>query len=172
MLRAIMTPADYVILAIIAVSAIAGIFRGFLRECVSLVSWVVALWVAWRHSDLVTPYLGGALAAEPFRTWAARVLIALAILMLGALVGLLAGQFMRVSMFSGFDRFLGFLFGLLRGVVVLGVVVLIATQLRLDGEKWWRKSQLMPYAEAVAGIVGSAIGDAGRVTRASGASQS
>jgi hypothetical protein len=56
--------------------------------------------------------------------------------------------------------------------VVLGVVVLIATQLRLDGEQWWRKSQLMPYAEAVAGIVGSAIGDAGRVTRASGASQS
>lgn len=166
-----MTPADYVILALIAVSAIAGIFRGFLRECISLVSWVVALWVAWHHSDLVTPYLGGALATEPFRTWAARVLIALAILVLGALVGLLAGQFMRVSMFSGFDRFLGFLFGLLRGVVVLGVVVLIATQLRLDGETWWRKSQLMPYAEAVAGMVGSAIGDAGRATRASGASQ-
>lgn len=167
-----MTPADYVILAIIAVSAIAGVFRGFLRECISLASWLLALWVAWRHSDLVAPYLGGVLADEPYRTWAARVLIALAILIVGALVGLLATQFMRISMFSGFDRFLGFLFGLMRGVVVLGIVVLIAVQLRLDGERWWHKSRLMPYAETVAGVVGSVIGDAGRPSRPRGASES
>jgi membrane protein required for colicin V production len=166
-----MAPADYVVLAIIAVSAIIGLFRGFLREAISLVSWIVALWVAWRHSDLVTPYLGGALASEPFRTWAARVLITIAILLLGTLVGMLATQFMRVSMFSGFDRFLGFVFGLLRGAVVLGVLVLIATQLRLDGESWWKKSKLMPYAEIVAALVGGVIGDVGHVPRAAGTTE-
>ena len=157
-----MTPVDYVIVAAAAASALIGAIRGFLREAVSLATWIIALWVAWHHSDAVRPYLGGALATEPYGTWAARGLIALGILIAGTLVGILAGQFVRVSLFSGFDRFLGFLFGLLRGAVVIGLAVIVATTLRLDGERWWKQSRLVPYAERFGDAVRIVVGDAAR----------
>ncbi len=157
-----MTPVDYVILAIVVLSALIGLARGFLREVISLATWVIALWVAWHYSDSLTPHLGGALATEPYGTWAARTLIALGILILGTLVGITAGNFVRVSLFSGFDRFLGFLFGLLRGGLVLGVGVIVAGTLRLDGEPWWKQATLIPYAETAGDAVRIVVGDAAR----------
>ncbi|MCP5327861.1 MAG: CvpA family protein [Steroidobacteraceae bacterium] len=157
-----MTPVDYVILAIAVASALLGVIRGFLREAISAATWIVALWAAWQHSDFVRPWLGGALAAEPYGTWGARALVVFAVLILGTLVGMLAGQFVRVSLFSGLDRFLGFLFGLLRGVVVIGLAVIVATTLRLDGEPWWKQSKLMPYAEGIGDVVRVVVGDAAR----------
>ena len=157
-----MTAVDYVIVAIAAASALVGLARGFLREAISLATWIIALWAGWHYSDALRPHLGGALAIEPYGTWAARTLIALGILVTGTLVGIFAGQFVRVSLFSGFDRFLGFLFGVLRGAVVIGVAVIIASSLRLDGERWWKKSQLMPYAETIAAAVRVVVGDAAR----------
>jgi len=155
-----MTPVDYVIVAIAAASALIGAIRGFLREAISLATWIIALWAAWHYSDAIRPHLGGALAADPYGTWAARVLIALGVLIAGTLVGILAGQFVRVSLFSGFDRFLGFLFGLLRGAVVIGLAVIVATTLRLDGERWWKHSKLIPYAESFGSAVRIVVGDA------------
>jgi membrane protein required for colicin V production len=157
-----MTPADYVILAIVVLSALIGLARGFLREAISLGTWVIALWVAWHYSDWLRPHLGGALATEPYGTWAARTLLAIGVLIVGTLVGITAGNFVRVSLFSGFDRFLGFLFGLLRGGVVLGVAVIVATTLRLDGERWWKQAKLMPYAETAGDAVRIVVGDAAR----------
>ena len=54
---------------------------------------------------------------------------------------------MRLSLFSGIDRLLGFLFGLLRGMVLLGVFVILAQLLQLEAERWWRQSMLIPYGE-------------------------
>jgi membrane protein required for colicin V production len=157
-----MTPVDYVIIALAVASALVGLARGFLREAISLTTWIIALWAAWHYSDALRPHLGGALATEPYGTWAARTLITLAILVVGTLVGIFAGQYVRVSLFSGFDRFLGFLFGVLRGAVVIGVAVIIATSLRLDGERWWKQSKLMPYAETIGAAVRVVVGDAAR----------
>ena len=75
-------------------------------DAISLATWVIALWVAWHYSDWLRPHLGGALATEPYGTWAARTLLVIGVLIVGTLVGITAGNFVRVSLFSGFDRFL------------------------------------------------------------------
>src|SRR5580658_1275463 len=59
------------------------------------------------------------------------------------LIGPLADHFVRLSIFSGVDRLLGFVFGLLRGLLLLGVFVILGQLLRLDSEHWWRDSRLM-----------------------------
>jgi uncharacterized membrane protein required for colicin V production len=48
------------------------------------------------------------------------------------------------------DRFVGFLFGAARGVVLIGVFVILGQLLRLNGEVWWRHSMLLPYGNSVA----------------------
>ena len=151
---------DYLIIAAILISAVAGAMRGFLREAVALAAWIVALFVAWHFSDLVEPYLGGVLNDPQVRPWAARVIIVVLVLLLGTAIGAILSHFVRLSIFSGMDRLLGFLFGLLRGFLLLGVFVILGQLLRLPGEAWWRHSLLIPYGESVANGLRSLVGEA------------
>ncbi len=154
-----MNVTDYLVIAAVAVSAIIGAMRGFLREAVALVTWLLALFIAWHFSDLVEPHLGGLLAGSYVKPWAARVIIVVLILLLGAAIGALVAHFVRLSIFSGMDRFLGLVFGLLRGVVLLGVFVILGQLLRLDDEKWWTRSLLIPYGESVANGLRALVGE-------------
>ena len=157
-LASAMNAADYLIIATIIVSAGIGVLRGFLREAVALGAWLIALFVAWHFSDLIAPQLGGLLAGSEVRPWAARVIIVTLVLLLGAAVGATLGHFVRLSIFSGTDRLLGLLFGLLRGMVLLGVFVILGQLLRLEGERWWRGSTLIPYGESIAKGVRLVVG--------------
>jgi membrane protein required for colicin V production len=155
-----MTVVDYAIIGLLAVSAVVGVVRGLLREVIALVTWIVALIVAWRYSGLLEPHLGGLLSEPRVRLWTARAILLFAVLFAGAGVGWVAEYLVRLSLFSGMDRFLGFVFGLLRGLVILGVLVMFCQTLRLDGERWWRKSTLIPYGVDMASIVRSLVGEA------------
>src|ERR1700759_5169003 len=145
-----MNVTDYLVIAALVISAVIGALRGFLREAVALVTWLLALFIAWHFADLVEPHLGGLLAGSYVKPWAARIIIVILILLLGAAVGAVLNHFVRLSIFSGMDRFLGLIFGLLRGVVLLGVFVILGQLLRLDGERWWTRSLMIPYGESVA----------------------
>jgi membrane protein required for colicin V production len=155
-----MNATDYLVIAAILLSAIIGGARGFLREAVAVFAWVIALFLAWHFSSLIEPHLGGLLADSEVRPWAGRVIIVVLVLLLGAGVGASLGHFVRLSIFSGMDRMLGFLFGVLRGLVLLGVFVILGQLLRLQGEPWWRHSLLIPYGESIANGLRTLVGEA------------
>jgi len=157
--RAAMNSTDYVVIAAILISAVVGGLRGFLREVVAFVAWVVGLFLAWHFSDLVAPHLGGLLAGAHVQPWAARVIIVLLVLLLGAAVGAVLGHYVRLSIFSGMDRLLGVVFGVLRGLVLLGVFVILGQLLELQDEQWWRHSMLMPYGESIANGLRALVGE-------------
>lgn len=154
-----MNVTDYLVIAGIVISAVVGALRGFLREAVALVTWVVALFVAWHFSDLIEPHLGGLLAGSNVRVWAARTILVVIILLLGTGIGAALSHFVRVSIFSGTDRFLGLLFGALRGLILFGVLVILGQLLRLEDERWWRQSTLIPYGESVANGLRTLVGE-------------
>lgn len=154
-----MNTPDYVILAAILISALSGAVRGFLREAVALAAWIIALFIAWHFSDLIEPHLGGLLAGSQVKPWAARVIIVLLVLLVGAFVGATLSHFVRLSIFSGMDRLLGLVFGLLRGLLLLGVFVILGQLLRLDGEQGWTHSRLIPYGESIANGLRLLVGE-------------
>ncbi len=150
---------DYVIIALMALSCGAGVYRGFVREVISLVTWLAAFWLAWHFAYVLEPHLGGALNAETVRPWAARTIIFVAVLVLGTAVGAVVKQFVRVSLLSSMDRFLGFLFGFLRGAVALGVLAILCHAVRLHEEHWYRSSTLVPYAEHAGNVLRVLVGE-------------
>jgi membrane protein required for colicin V production len=154
-----MVAIDYIILAIVLVSAVTGLIQGFLREVCSLVSWVLAVWLAWKIGPSLEPHLGGVLRQAPYGLWAGRGIVFIAVLVIGGIIGAILNHFVRLSIFSGLDRLLGFLLGLTRGVVIVGVAVLLAQQLRLDGEGWWKKSKLLPTVQPVANLLRALAGE-------------
>jgi membrane protein required for colicin V production len=146
-----MNGADYAILGVLAVSMLLGMYRGFVRESVALLAWLGGLWLAWRYAPLVEPFLGGALSQPPVRTWAARTIIVIVVVLVGWLVSSVLAYLLRHSGLSlMLDRLLGMLFGVLRGAVVIAALVLLAQFARLDEAKWWKRSVLLPYASECA----------------------
>jgi membrane protein required for colicin V production len=138
---------DYLILGILVLSVVLGVLRGFVREAVALLAWLCGVWLAWRFAPLLEPHLGGKLGEPPVSTWAARVLILMAVLVFGwFLAGVLSYVLRHSALSVMVDRLLGMVFGVLRGAVVIAAFVLLGKFAELDQVKWWKESRLMPYA--------------------------
>jgi membrane protein required for colicin V production len=146
-----MSGADHLFAIILLASGVLGYVRGFIRESIALLSWLIGLWVAWHYAYLVNPWLGGALAEPGVREWAGRAAILAVVLLVGAAVGGITVYFARrATGLAITDRLLGALFGLIRGAVVIGLLVIGGRAVNLDLEPWWDRTRSMPVAEAVA----------------------
>lgn len=146
-----MNGADHLFTVILLISLVLGCLRGFVREAISLLSWLIGLWLAWHFAYLLYPWLGGALAEPGIREWSGRVIVLLLVLLVGAAAGAITAYFMhRAAGLAVMDRLLGGLFGLVRAVVVIGLLVIGGRAVDLDLEPWWQKTKSMPAAEAVA----------------------
>jgi len=146
-----MSGADHLFTIILLASGVLGCVRGFIRETIALLTWLVGIWLAWRYAHLLDPWLGGALAAPGVREWVGRAAILLLVLLLGAAIGSITAYYTRrAAGFTVIDRVLGALFGLMRGAVVIGLLVIGGQAVDLDLEPWWEKTRSMPVAEAIA----------------------
>lgn len=141
---------DYLVVAVIAISAVIGVMRGFFPELVSLAGWVVAIWAGWNFSSLVEPYLAGKLGSPLLELWIARAVLFIAVLLLVGMLGQLVALAIRKTGLSGTDRTLGLVFGLARGAVIFGIAVLFARGVDMQTEPWWQASATLPYGEQLA----------------------
>jgi membrane protein required for colicin V production len=154
-----MIAVDYIIVAILIISAVMGLVRGLLREAIAVITWFLAIVLAWIFGGALEPYLGGILVGSPTRIWVARVIIFVGVLLVGGAISVILGQFVRVSLFAGMDKFLGFVFGIVRGVVVIGAFTIAIQALRMDEDVNWQRSKLLPYASGVADALRGIVGE-------------
>jgi membrane protein required for colicin V production len=148
-----MTSIDYVIVFLSLVSVAVGVWRGFTTEALSLITLLAAIALAWTFAPLLEPSLGSWASAVEVRLWTARVIIFVAVLVIGGLVSWLARKLIRHTGLSGLDRTLGAGFGLLRAAVLIGLAVIVLQFAELDQEAWWQEARLRPYAERAAAAV-------------------
>lgn len=136
--------ADYAILAILLVSIVVSFSRGFLREALSIVVWVAAVVVATAYAEPVASRLLDYIAVPSVRLAAGFLLLLVATLIVGGLVSSLVGRLVEGTDLGGTDRLLGIVFGLVRGVVVVVILVLVASLTPLPQDPWWSQSALLP----------------------------
>ncbi len=141
---------DYIILAIIGLSVIISLLRGFIREALSLATWVVAVWVGLLFADALALRLEAWITVPSARMAVAFVVLFIAVLILGALVNTLVGQLVRKTGLTGTDRMLGVFFGVARGVVIVAVLVLVAGFTVIPQDPWWSESPLLVHFERMA----------------------
>lgn len=141
---------DYLIAGIILISALISLFRGFIREVLSLLVWILAFWIGWAFFRDLALHLYW-IELPSFRYGIAFFTLFLATLIVGALVNYLVGQLLIKTGLSGTDRFLGVLFGAARGAVLVAVLVLLAGLTPLPQDPWWRQSDLLHYFGGLAG---------------------
>ena len=136
---------DYTIIGVIIVSALISIIRGFVKEALSLISWVLAFFIASRFYMHITSYL------TYFVSDIIRIAVAIAILFISTLivctiVSYIIGQLVQKTGLSGTDRVLGICFGVLRGILVVAAVLFfVDTFTPLSQSPEWKQSQLIPH---------------------------
>jgi membrane protein required for colicin V production len=148
---------DGVILGVLALSVLIGLFRGLVAELLSLVIWIAAFWFTWAFGPVVSMYLEHAITMPTARKAVAYSICFVVVLIVGALVRFMMRRLLWSSGLSGIDRLFGTVFGFLRGVLIVAVLVFMVGLTGFTREPWWQQSTLAPQFQGVAAWLGQAI---------------
>lgn len=141
--------ADLIIISLVGLSVVVSFIRGFVKEMISLISWVVAAYLAVVYCKKLGSYFTFT-DVEAIRIFIAFLLIFVPTVFVGAIVNMIIGGFVRKTPFSFSDRVIGILFGVFRGALFLTLGVLLAGLTALPKEPWWQNSYLIPPLQSMA----------------------
>jgi len=142
---------DYAIIGVIAVSLLVGLIRGFLREVLSFVIWLTAIFIAWTFHRELAGELAHWITHPSVRLGVAFLILTFGVLILGAILNYLLYTLLKNKGFTGVDRALGMVFGGARGVILVAMLVFLwkeFTSLPQDG--WWQESSLIGHFDVLA----------------------
>lgn len=141
---------DLAIVAVVIVSGLISIWRGFVKEAISLATWILAFWIALVFAPKLAVLMPAGLESPTLRWLVSVVMLFMATLLVGGLANFLVSTLVEKTGLTGTDRALGVVFGILRGVVIVALGVLLVGETALEREDWWRESGLLPYFSPMA----------------------
>lgn len=144
---------DYTILAVVAISTVAGLWRGFTREVFSLLTWVAAFWLAWMWGPVIAPRLGHfgiRIDDTGVRLYLSYALVFIAVLIIGTLISAMLVRLVRSGALVSPDRSLGGCVGFVRGVFIVVAIIMVAGVRGDTKAPLWRNSLLVPKLSPLA----------------------
>ena len=141
---------DWVILAVLAVSSLISLKRGFVKEALSLASWIAAFIIARLFSGNLATLLAGVVETNSVRWILAFVILFAGTVTIGAMINYLLVEMVRMTGLGGTDRVFGMVFGLIRGLVVLVAIVYGLQFTLVPQDAWWQDSVFIPHLTTLA----------------------
>jgi membrane protein required for colicin V production len=138
-----MNALDYTILVVMGLSALVGLLRGFVRETVSLLVWIAAFWLAMTYGAVVAERLSGFIHQPSLRVAAAFAALFALVLLAGVVINYLLASLLKRAGLRISDRLLGVIFGLVRGGLVVGLVMVLVELTPLVQSAGWRESMIV-----------------------------
>lgn len=135
---------DIVVISILGLSALVSILRGFIREIISIVTWLVAIIVALKYALPASDSFSQIIESSTARYIVAFIIILFGVLILGIIVNSILRRLMKKSSVSVLDRLLGFFFGVGRGILLVGLILLLLRVSSLQDAPMLQKSELAP----------------------------
>ena len=140
-----MTAIDLVLLAVIALSMLFGLMRGFVGVVVSLLAWLLAGWASFHFGARIALLLaGGHGTPSAGQLFAGYGLSFLCVLLVVGIVGWLVRKLVHAVGLSGIDRVLGLALGAVRGGFVACLLVLLTGFTAMPREPAWQASKVVP----------------------------
>lgn len=142
-----MTGFDYALLLILGVSCVLGLWRGLIKELLSLVSFSLA--------GLASVWWGPAFAARWLSSWIdnvylrlgiAYVVLFVAVLLVIGLLNMALTNMLRETGLTPADRGLGAIYGLIRGVLLVLLIVAVLGYTPVPKEQWWKDAMFSSTA--------------------------
>ena len=135
---------DIAILIITVLSSAFGLWRGLIKEVLSLLTWIAALLVSRVYSEPLAGWMAGMTENDGIRYVSAFAILFFIVMMLGTFLNSLMSKLLSVTGLKLADRLLGAGFGVARGVIIVLVIMFIASMFVSETELW-QQSQLIPF---------------------------
>ena len=148
---------DLIIAALVITSAIYGLYRGLIRELISLVAWVLAFFLSILFSQNFANLLDPAWAGETLRLIFSFSAIFVGVLMVSSFIQFVVGKFLSLVGLGSLDRFLGMVFGIARGVVISTILLVLFIEL-FPTNSWAENSKVSAYLLAYESLVVDLLG--------------
>jgi membrane protein required for colicin V production len=145
-----MTWLDYAVLGVLGISVAWGIWRGLVREVISLAGWVIAFLAANFFAGPLADTLPQSISRGEVRLAVAFVAVFLLTLTVTTLAGLLLSKAIKAIGLGGLDRTLGGIFGVARGLLIVVAFALLAGLTSVPGSPIWKESASGPILARVA----------------------
>lgn len=142
-----MNMVDIAILLVLVFSVLLAFWKGFVHQVLSLAGWVAALLAARLLGQQVAPVFASLLSDPGLQLAAAYVSIVVVVLLASKVISGVFGTLVQKIGLGSLDRVLGVVFGALRGLVIVVLVVAIASLTDLRNHRLWQQSVLLPYME-------------------------
>lgn len=149
--------ADIAIIALILLSTVIGLWRGFVKETLSLFVWVLAVWVALTYSNDMSTYFVNHVHHEGVRYYLSFAILMIVTLIIGGIVNMLLVGIIRKIGLGFLDRTMGLIFGFARGVLVIALLLILLKFFDLSSAGWWQDSAIIPYFSVVMNVVHGVI---------------
>lgn len=140
---------DIVILVIVFASILLAFLKGFVQQAISLAGWVIALLAARLLGSQLAPMFDSLLVDPKYQLIAAYIVITLVVLLATKVISSAFGTLVQKIGLGYLDRLLGVIFGGLRGVIIVVLLVAVFSLTGLKDTVVWQESFLMPYMEQV-----------------------
>jgi len=144
---------DYTVVGVLLVSIAWGIWRGLVREVISMLGWVIAFLAANLFAGPVSLALPESVQTPELRLAVAFVGLFIGSLMVTTLLGLLLSKAMHAVGLESLDRVLGALFGVARGALLVLAAALLAGLTQLPRQPAWRDSVAGPSIAVAAQMI-------------------
>ncbi|MCG5030392.1 CvpA family protein [Mesosutterella sp. OilRF-GAM-744-9] len=139
---------DWVIAAVMTLSGLLGLWRGVVREIVSVAGWIAAVILVFRYAAELAPHLTFFTAfGDIGRVAAAAAVIAFATVAAFAVAGAVLRLLIKAVSGGLGDSLLGLLFGFARGFLIVALGVFAASFTSAPEGLSWQRSELLPYVE-------------------------
>lgn len=145
-----LTTIDLILLGVIGFSALISILRGFMKEMISLMTWVAAFVIAIFYSAHLAPMLPASVEIPSMRLAIAFAILFILTLLVGGVFNAVVGLLVKKTGLSGTDRSIGVVFGLMRGVFLVSVLILLGSLTPMPQDPWWKSSQVIEHLTPVA----------------------
>ena len=136
---------DWILVGIIATSSVFGLLRGFVKELLSLASWVAAFFVARLFSFKLSNFMVDWIDQPQFRVIAAFAILFAVTLVVGALINNVFSRLVSATGLSGTDRLFGMVFGVVRGGLLVIIMVSLLSLTPVSNDQWWQSSLIIPH---------------------------
>lgn len=141
---------DFTLIGLVFICVVIGLLRGFVKEVFSLAFWVLAIWVSLRFCREFSSFLESTISQPSVRITASFVALFAITLSLGGLIGFLLNVLIEKTGLTFMDRFGGIIFGAVRGMIIVTVVVMLAGLTPLPKDSWWVQSTVIPPFQLLA----------------------
>lgn len=145
-----LAPFDWAIIALLTLSTLMSLRRGFAREALSLGTWIAAFVIARQFHEPMNQLLEAQISDALMRSITAFSALFVGTLLLGAVLAFLLGALINVTGLSSTDRLLGMVFGFTRGALIVTVVIGLLNLTPLINDSWYTGASLVPHFETIA----------------------